>query len=243
MDYSGAAHPPLTDGSSYDHDEFELDNEISCRSHPNQSPDPPSPEAGDAAHFASNISVLSQRLSTQRDLLSAITGKAASLRERYGLNASSHLIIPGATSDTSSIPSTSATSTPSIPPAEPNCIQASHQQQEQNVKYLDLQKEVQVLNQIIKQYESTLDIVMGKLRAQAVTAQREKMELQVKLQKALDDERAISQSLRTENAILQSRLDDAFRAIREALGAASEDLTDLFSSNNHHGLHTPPLST
>ncbi|TPX71513.1 hypothetical protein SpCBS45565_g01042 [Spizellomyces sp. 'palustris'] len=100
---------------------------------------------------------------------------------------------------------------------------------EYDTRYAELQKENQLLNQLIKQYESTLEIVMSKFRSQAQSIQKEKRELQLKLERTLEEERAINTTLRTENTTLQEQLDSCIRVIREAVSMDEVDMDMVVS--------------
>ncbi|KNC97919.1 uncharacterized protein SPPG_06909 [Spizellomyces punctatus DAOM BR117] len=100
---------------------------------------------------------------------------------------------------------------------------------EYDTRYAELQKENQLLNQLIKQYESTLEIVMSKFRSQAQSIQKEKRELQLKLERTLEEERAINTTLRTENKTLQEQLDSCMRVIREAVSVDEVDMDMVVS--------------
>ncbi|KAI9092669.1 hypothetical protein DFS34DRAFT_632722 [Phlyctochytrium arcticum] len=90
---------------------------------------------------------------------------------------------------------------------------------EYDSRYGDIQRENQLLNQTIKQYETTLEILMTKFRSQAHSIQKEKHDLQLKLEHTLQEERVNNTSLKNENTILQEQLSNCLRVMREALNA------------------------
>ncbi|KXS19895.1 hypothetical protein M427DRAFT_52731 [Gonapodya prolifera JEL478] len=83
----------------------------------------------------------------------------------------------------------------------------------------DLVRENQALNQVLRDYESALEMVMGKFRSQANSVQREKRELEIKANALLQEERQKSYVLSEENALLRQRLNQAMVVMREALEA------------------------
>ncbi|KAI8907015.1 hypothetical protein DFJ77DRAFT_514149 [Powellomyces hirtus] len=117
-----------------------------------------------------------------------------------------------------------------------------HQQQQQSqprtsapgreqydTRYVELQKENQLLNQLIKQYESTLEVVMGKFRTQAQMIQKEKHDLQLKLEHALREERATILQLRGENTALQTHLGTCLNVMRDAVAVDDTNLDMLLT--------------
>ncbi|KAI8813585.1 hypothetical protein BJ742DRAFT_672528, partial [Cladochytrium replicatum] len=90
-------------------------------------------------------------------------------------------------------------------------------------RFSELHKENQLLNQLIKQYESTLEVVMGKFRAQTQNIARDKQELHAQLERAVEEERFEKDQLRLQNLILQEQVDSCFRIIREAVRADEEE--------------------
>jgi len=89
-------------------------------------------------------------------------------------------------------------------------------------KYIDLSKENQMLNQVVKDYESTLDIIMNKYRLQTKTMQSEKQNLQLKLENDIFKEKSNVQKLMNENKELQEKLNRCISVMREALAASEE---------------------
>ncbi|KAJ3117716.1 hypothetical protein HDU96_005846 [Phlyctochytrium bullatum] len=85
--------------------------------------------------------------------------------------------------------------------------------------YVELLKENRVLNQLIRQYEATLEVVMSKFRAQTSLIQREKKVLQDEWHANLLAARAENDSLRKENILLSEQLEESMKAIRQALQA------------------------
>ncbi|KAJ3327010.1 hypothetical protein HDU76_012436 [Blyttiomyces sp. JEL0837] len=72
---------------------------------------------------------------------------------------------------------------------------------ERDQRIVELQKENRLLNQLIKQYESTMEVIMSKFRAQTLA----------------------NQSLREENMRLAEKLDESVNVIRLALRTMDED--------------------
>ncbi|ORX51407.1 hypothetical protein BCR36DRAFT_411873 [Piromyces finnis] len=93
-------------------------------------------------------------------------------------------------------------------------------------KYIDLSKENQMLNQVVKDYESTLDIIMNKYRLQSKTMQSEKQNLQLKFEIEISKEKSYVQNLLKENKELQEKLDRCIFVMREALSASEENDND-----------------
>ncbi|KAJ3094838.1 hypothetical protein HDU97_007531 [Phlyctochytrium planicorne] len=95
--------------------------------------------------------------------------------------------------------------------------------------YADLLRENRILNQLIKQYESTMDVIMAKFRAQTVESQpvtliqKEKQALQNDWNQNLMAERNENMKLRKENILLSEQLEAALSAIRNALQASSNE--------------------
>ncbi|KAJ3196155.1 hypothetical protein HK101_009895 [Irineochytrium annulatum] len=86
-----------------------------------------------------------------------------------------------------------------------------------DTKYSELLKENRLLNQLIKQYESTLEVIMAKFRVQTA--------LQIEWSRNLDQERQENSRLRLENVRLSERLDESVNVIRMAIEA--DDETEL----------------
>ncbi|KAG4106293.1 hypothetical protein H8356DRAFT_1025615 [Neocallimastix lanati (nom. inval.)] len=93
-------------------------------------------------------------------------------------------------------------------------------------KYIDLSKENQILNQVVKDYESTLDIIMNKYRLQTKTMQSEKQNLQVQLENDIFKEKKHVQDLMKENKELQEKFNRCISVIREALLVSEESDND-----------------
>ncbi|ORX79810.1 hypothetical protein BCR32DRAFT_294200 [Anaeromyces robustus] len=93
-------------------------------------------------------------------------------------------------------------------------------------KYIDLSKENQMLNQVVKDYESTLDIIMNKYRLQTKSMQSEKQNLQLKLENDIFREKSNVQKLMNENKELQEKLNRSINVMREALSASEESEND-----------------
>ncbi|KAJ3037170.1 hypothetical protein HDV00_001981 [Rhizophlyctis rosea] len=100
-----------------------------------------------------------------------------------------------------------------------------------DTKYAELQKENQLLNQTIKQYETTLEIIMAKFRTQAQTIQKEKHDLQLQLERVLEEERQSNEALRQENCSLQEQLSTSLQVMRQAVQADEEsNAENMFAS-------------
>ncbi|KAJ3055225.1 hypothetical protein HK097_011108 [Rhizophlyctis rosea] len=97
-----------------------------------------------------------------------------------------------------------------------------------DTKYAELQKENQLLNQTIKQYETTLEIIMAKFRAQTQTIQKEKHDLQLQLESVLEEERQSNAILRKENTFLQERLDESLQVMRQAVRSDEDSNVEGF---------------
>ncbi|KAI8822213.1 uncharacterized protein EV422DRAFT_619343 [Fimicolochytrium jonesii] len=118
-----------------------------------------------------------------------------------------------------------ATLKSSQPPAEPEAPPTTYLG-DFDTRYLELQKENQILNQIIKQYETTLEVVMGKFRSQAQSIQKDKHEQKIRMERSLKDERGTITHLRAENATLRSHLGTCLNVMRQAVAAADDTDTD-----------------
>ncbi|KAJ3158483.1 hypothetical protein HDU86_002708 [Geranomyces michiganensis] len=115
---------------------------------------------------------------------------------------------------------------PPVPAVPPPRSTSAQPQQPYETRYVELQKENQLLNQLIKQYESTLEVVMGKFRSQAQAIQKEKHDLQLKLERSLHDERQTISQLRGENTALQTQLGTCLNVMRQAV-AVDDDNVDV----------------
>ncbi|KAJ3279331.1 hypothetical protein HK104_001555 [Borealophlyctis nickersoniae] len=155
---------------------------------------------------ADKLSLLSTRLESNRDLIQSLQAQASALREQ---------LLDGQ-------PSSGGGS---------GRDRGSVDFADYDTRFAELQKENQLLNQTIKQYESTLEIVMSKFRAQTQTIQRERHEVQRQLERVLEDERQTNRALREENLVLQERLDTSLRVMREAVRVDEEtDVNSLITS-------------
>ncbi|KAJ3129553.1 hypothetical protein HK098_001029 [Nowakowskiella sp. JEL0407] len=99
-----------------------------------------------------------------------------------------------------------------------------HDPAEYETKYLELQRENQVLNHLIKEYDSAMHIIMSKYRAKTDSFHREKQELQLQFDKALDQEKIYNENLTLENLNLRHQLHSSFEVIRTALNNDEDDL-------------------
>ncbi|KAI8585479.1 hypothetical protein BDZ88DRAFT_432654 [Geranomyces variabilis] len=115
---------------------------------------------------------------------------------------------------------------PTVPPPRSSSAAAQPQQLSYDTRYMELQKENQMLNQHIKQCEGTLEVVMSKFRSQAQAFQKEKHDFQLKLERSLRDERQTILQLRGENAALQTQLGTCLSVMRQAV-AADDDNVDV----------------
>ncbi|KAH6576614.1 hypothetical protein BASA62_001308 [Batrachochytrium salamandrivorans] len=88
---------------------------------------------------------------------------------------------------------------------------------EERIRFRRLQKENQVLSQLVKQYESTLEVIMGKFRTQTNLIQQERMALRADAEKMLHDER--------KNTRLAEHLDQCAHVMREV--SSSNDEADV----------------
>ncbi|KAH6583685.1 hypothetical protein BASA60_001330 [Batrachochytrium salamandrivorans] len=96
---------------------------------------------------------------------------------------------------------------------------------EERIRFRRLQKENQVLSQLVKQYESTLEVIMGKFRTQTNLIQQERMALRADAEKMLHDERNENAMLRIENTRLAEHLDQCAHVMREV--SSSNDEADV----------------
>ncbi|KAJ3275221.1 hypothetical protein HDV01_000946 [Terramyces sp. JEL0728] len=93
------------------------------------------------------------------------------------------------------------------------------------IKYKQLQKEnntytryePQVLNHLLKQYESTLDIIMKKFRLQTILIQKEKQSFKKDFILKLEKEQQENEELRQENKELKEKLLNFVSITRELL--------------------------
>ncbi|OAJ44899.1 hypothetical protein BDEG_28082 [Batrachochytrium dendrobatidis JEL423] len=93
---------------------------------------------------------------------------------------------------------------------------------EERIRFRDLQRENQVLSQLVKQYESTLEIIMSKFRSQTHLIQQERQELRDNTDRILDQERTENELLREENTRLTEHLGKCIQVMREASSANDE---------------------
>eukprot|EP00842_Homolaphlyctis_polyrhiza_P004535 jgi/Hompol1/5082/HPOL_004161-RA len=101
---------------------------------------------------------------------------------------------------------------------------------EDQVKFKELLKESQVLAQLVKQYESTLEVVMSKFRAQTNLAQRERQETRKDIERMLEEERKENALLRMENTRLADYLSRSVQVMRQAISIDDEsDVSRLVS--------------
>lgn len=84
-------------------------------------------------------------------------------------------------------------------------------------KVLELVKENRTMNQLLKQYESTLEIIMSKFRAQTSAIYAEKQSILDEAGRLLEQERTENRKLREENLRLTEQLDESTEVIRRAL--------------------------
>ncbi|KAJ3322572.1 hypothetical protein HDV06_002949 [Boothiomyces sp. JEL0866] len=85
------------------------------------------------------------------------------------------------------------------------------------IKYKQLQKENTVLNHLLKQYESTLDIIMKKFRLQTILIQKEKQSFKKDFLLKLEKEQMENEELRQENKELKEKLLNFVSITRELL--------------------------
>ncbi|KAJ3255047.1 hypothetical protein HK103_006667 [Boothiomyces macroporosus] len=85
------------------------------------------------------------------------------------------------------------------------------------IKYKQLQKENNVLNHLLKQYESTLDIIMKKFRLQTILIQKEKQSFKKDFILKLEKEQFENEELRQENKELKEKLLNFVSITRELL--------------------------
>ncbi|KAJ3177969.1 hypothetical protein HDU85_005686 [Gaertneriomyces sp. JEL0708] len=107
--------------------------------------------------------------------------------------------------------------------------EADGHEKDKDARYAELQKENQILNQTIKQYETTLEILMVKFRQQAQQIHNSTISSHTQLRSILDTERSLNASLREENTRLQEQLDDCIRVMRESLNADDDDMQSVLA--------------
>ncbi|KAJ3121934.1 hypothetical protein HK100_012181 [Physocladia obscura] len=87
----------------------------------------------------------------------------------------------------------------------------------------ELQRETRILNQLTKQYEATIEVIMSKFRLQTDMIQKEKERMKREAEMELAEERAANEELRRENIQLQIQLQHSVHVVREALLAYEQD--------------------
>ncbi|CAG8659936.1 22138_t:CDS:2 [Cetraspora pellucida] len=90
-----------------------------------------------------------------------------------------------------------------------------------------LNEENSELLSIIKEYETTLQIVMMKFRIQSCEIQRSKLDMQRDYEALLDEERATTSQVLSENVTLQSYISNISSLVREAYDAQTDLDTDI----------------
>ncbi|KAL3900303.1 MAG: hypothetical protein SGCHY_001428 [Lobulomycetales sp.] len=91
----------------------------------------------------------------------------------------------------------------------------------------ELDSEVLLLTQIIKQYEHTLAIVMKRLHEQVAENSRVRREAELAQTDAVERERQRNEALQRENSILQARLDECLDTMRQAVASSGIDDQEL----------------
>ncbi|KAF0552912.1 hypothetical protein C2G38_2144408 [Gigaspora rosea] len=90
-----------------------------------------------------------------------------------------------------------------------------------------LNEENSELLSIIKEYETTLQIVMKKFRIQSCEIQRSKLDMQRDYEALLEEERATTSQVLSENVTLQSYISSISSLVREAYNAQTDLDTDI----------------
>ncbi|GBC08093.1 hypothetical protein RclHR1_00790043 [Rhizophagus clarus] len=90
-----------------------------------------------------------------------------------------------------------------------------------------LNEENAALTAIVKEYEQSLKTIMMKFRYQAYEIQQSKLEMQRSYEILLEEQRATTAQVLSENALLQSHLSNLGNLVREAYNAQSDSETDI----------------
>ncbi|CAB4374348.1 unnamed protein product [Rhizophagus irregularis] len=90
-----------------------------------------------------------------------------------------------------------------------------------------LNEENAALTAIVKEYEQSLKTIMMKFRYQAYEIQQSKLEMQRNYEILLEEQRAATAQVLSENALLQSHLSNLGNLVREAYNAQSDTETDI----------------
>ncbi|KAJ3225442.1 hypothetical protein HK099_006813 [Clydaea vesicula] len=93
----------------------------------------------------------------------------------------------------------------------------------ENLKLSEIGKENIILNQLIKQYESTLELVINKLKVQTQLLHKEKLDFQIRLDQALEQEKKKNELLMEENFDLKKKLDSSLNTIRRSIELSSDN--------------------
>ncbi|RIA87666.1 hypothetical protein C1645_827452 [Glomus cerebriforme] len=90
-----------------------------------------------------------------------------------------------------------------------------------------LNEENVALTAIVKEYEQSLKTIMMKFRYQAYEIQQSKLEMQRNYEILLEEQRATTAQVLSENVLLQSHLSNLGNLVREAYDAQSDSETDI----------------
>ncbi|KAJ3393924.1 hypothetical protein HDU92_007404 [Lobulomyces angularis] len=93
----------------------------------------------------------------------------------------------------------------------------------ESLKLSEIGKENIILNQLIKQYESTLELVINKLKVQTQLLHKEKLDFQIRLDQALEQEKKKNELLMEENFDLKKKLDSSLNTIRRSIELSSDN--------------------
>ncbi|KAI9152528.1 hypothetical protein H9P43_009320 [Blastocladiella emersonii ATCC 22665] len=97
-------------------------------------------------------------------------------------------------------------------------------------RIVELQRDNAHLMGTLKEYESTLELIMGKFRAQVQLAQQEKKRIYAECQAQLDAEKRRSETLAEEKVSALSHLETAQAVMRESLRLSAEEHASLLQS-------------
>ncbi|KAI8838888.1 hypothetical protein BJ741DRAFT_600882 [Chytriomyces cf. hyalinus JEL632] len=110
-------------------------------------------------------------------------------------------------------------------------------------RIIELQRENKILNNLIKQYEASIEAIMIKFRLQTDLVQKRKHSMQREADAELAKEKAVNDELRRENILLAAKLNESVNVIRLALVAHDNDDDDDERDAGLRGaslLHSPP---
>ncbi|KAI8610608.1 hypothetical protein BC830DRAFT_1144955 [Chytriomyces sp. MP71] len=103
-------------------------------------------------------------------------------------------------------------------------------------RLIDLQRENKILSNLVKQYEATIEVIMGKFRLQTDLVHKQKIAIQRECDFELAKEKQLNDELRKENIALADKLQESVDVVRFVL-ANSEDEAEGGGMHAHSLLH------